>query len=172
MKYSPSVIIHSSDKPYLYEGESFYGKNCNIDKKTFILKKKNNTLRVLSFNVHNFISRCNQGISPMFDTALNPFETPRDINRFINFFKEQEADVLCLQELVPIYKNHIDFKKLNQNHIKNVKMKDLTHYATTNYILPRGVVRGTIDNYSIVDGYHRIIGSSDKIPFMVFKVKK
>jgi hypothetical protein len=78
----------------------------------------------------------------------------------------------CDFELVPIYKNHIDFKKLNQNHIKNVKMKDLTHYATTNYILPRGVVRGTIDNYSIVDGYHRIIGSCDKIPFMVFKVKK
>ena len=120
MKYSPSIIIHSSDKPYLYEGESFYGKNCNIDKKTFILKKKNNTLRVLSLNVHNFISRCNQGISPMFDTALNPFETPRDINRFINFFKEQDADVLCLQELVPILKDIIkeditDFEYIRNN---------------------------------------------------------
>jgi len=78
----------------------------------------------------------------------------------------------CDFELITIYKNHIDFKKLNQNHIKRVKMQDLTHYSTTNYILPRGVVRGTIDNYSIVDGYHRIIGSSDKIPFLVFKVKK
>ncbi len=78
----------------------------------------------------------------------------------------------CDFELVAIYKNHIDFKKLNQNHIKKIKMQDLTHYSTTNYILPRGVVRGTIDHYSIVDGYHRIIGASDKIPFQVFKVKK
>jgi hypothetical protein len=75
-------------------------------------------------------------------------------------------------ELVAIYKNHIDFKKLNQNHIKNVKMKNLEHYSYTNYILPRGIVRGDTDNYKIVDGYHRIIASDSKIPFLVFRVKK
>jgi hypothetical protein len=75
-------------------------------------------------------------------------------------------------ELVAIYKNHIDFKKLNQNHIKNVKMKDLDHYSYTNYILPRGIVRGDTDNYKIVDGYHRIIAIDSKIPFLVFRVKK
>ena len=75
-------------------------------------------------------------------------------------------------ELVAIYKNHIDFKKLNQNHIKNVKMMDLQYYSHKNYILPRGIVRGDTDNYKIIDGYHRIIASNDKIPFLVFKVKK
>lgn len=73
-------------------------------------------------------------------------------------------------ELISIYKNHIDFKKLNQNHIKNVKMEDLEHYSYTNYALPRGIVRGEIDNYQIVDGYHRIIASNEKIPFTVFRV--
>ena len=76
----------------------------------------------------------------------------------------------CDFELISIYKNHIDLKKLNQNHIKNVKMEDLGHYSNDFYDLPRGIVRGEIDNYKIVDGYHRIIASSDKISFNVFRV--
>ena len=84
----------------------------------------------------------------------------------------------CDFELIKIYKNHIDFKKLNQNHIKNVKMEDLDHYSIDNYDLPRGIVRGDstgwvpMDNYKIVDGYHRIIASSDKKSFEVFRVIK
>lgn len=76
----------------------------------------------------------------------------------------------CDFELISIYKNHIDFKKLNQNHIKNVKMEDLTHYSVSNYDLPRGIVRGETDNYKIVDGFHRIIAANDKNPFSVFRV--
>lgn len=78
----------------------------------------------------------------------------------------------CEFELISIYKNHIDFKKLNQNHIKNVKMEDLSHYSISNYDLPRGIVRGELDNYKIVDGFHRIIATSDKKPFTVFRVVK
>lgn len=84
----------------------------------------------------------------------------------------------CDFELIKIYKNHIDFKKLNQNHIKNVKMEDLDHYSIDNYDLPRGIVRGDstgwvpMDNYKIVDGYHRIIAASDKKSFEVFRVIK
>ena len=78
----------------------------------------------------------------------------------------------CDFELITIYKNHIDFKKLNQNHIKNVKMEDLSHYWEQNYDLPRGIVRGDIDNYKIVDGYHRIIAASDKKSFEIFRSYK
>jgi hypothetical protein len=78
----------------------------------------------------------------------------------------------CEFELVSIYKNHIDFKKLSQNHIRNVKMEDLSHYSISNYYLPRGIVRGEIDNYKIVDGFHRIIASNDKKSFGVFRVIK
>jgi len=76
----------------------------------------------------------------------------------------------CDFELITIYKNHIDFKKLNQNHIKNVKMEDLSHYSEDMYDLPRGIVRGEIDSYKIVDGFHRIIAASDKKSFEVFRI--
>lgn len=78
----------------------------------------------------------------------------------------------CQFELISIYKSHIDFKKLNQNHIKNVKMEDLSYYDPSQYLLPRGIVRGEIDNYKIVDGFHRIISSIEKKPFGVFRVIK
>jgi hypothetical protein len=84
----------------------------------------------------------------------------------------------CEFELISIYKNYIDFKKLNQNHIKMVKMEDLDHYSIDNYDLPRGIVRGDssgwvpVDNYKIVDGFHRIIAAPDKKSFQVFCVKK
>ena len=78
----------------------------------------------------------------------------------------------CEFELISIYKNHIDFKKLNQNHINNVKMEDLSHYNISNYDLPRGIVRGEIDNYKVIDGFHRIIASDDKNSFVVFRVIK
>lgn len=84
----------------------------------------------------------------------------------------------CEFELISIYKSYIDFKKLNQNHIKMVKMEDLDHYSIDNYDLPRGIVRGDssgwvpVDNYKIVDGFHRIIAAPDKKSFQVFCVKK
>jgi hypothetical protein len=49
-------------------------------------------------------------------------------------------------------------------------MEDLSHYSISNYDLPRGIVRGEIDNYKIIDGFHRIISSEDKKPFGVFRV--
>ena len=61
-----------------------------------------------SFNLHNFVSRCNQGVAPIFGNILNPFEKSKDINKFIDIFKLVEADILCLQELVPITKNDIN----------------------------------------------------------------
>jgi endonuclease/exonuclease/phosphatase family metal-dependent hydrolase len=103
MGYNPMVIIYSSDKPYLYPDENFnklaVTNFCNKTITNF--KSKKSALRIASFNVHNFISRCNQGIAPLFDTKLNPFENPRDINKFIELFKTVNADILCLQEVVP-----------------------------------------------------------------------
>lgn len=110
MGYSPNVIIYSSDKPYLYPGENFDFDivNYKCNKNSNDIKSKKNELRVCTFNLHNFISRCNQGIAPLFGTVLNPFEKARDIKKFINLFSEINADVICLQELVPITKKEID----------------------------------------------------------------
>jgi endonuclease/exonuclease/phosphatase family metal-dependent hydrolase len=117
MGYAPNITIYSSDKPYLYPGENFEAIASSLfcNKEIKEMKDKRNVLRVASFNLHNFISRCNQGIAPLFGTALNPFDKPRDINKFIDLFKSIDADVLCLQELVPITKEDIkeDIKDLN-----------------------------------------------------------
>jgi len=74
-------------------------------------------------------------------------------------------------EIVSIYKSDIIFKKLNQNHIYNCKSEDLEHYSEKNYTLPRGIIRGHQDDYKIIDGFHRIIATSDRSKFEVFKVK-
>lgn len=125
MGYSPHVKIYSSDKPYLYPGENFekhsVEKFCNVTDPEIKPKfQSGKTLRVASFNLHNFISRCNQGLAPLFGTALNPFENPRDIKRFIDLFKKVDADILCLQEFVPITNEIIseditDLKKIRSD---------------------------------------------------------
>ena len=119
--YEPNIIIYSSDKPYLYPGENFefsaVTKYC-IKKKN-IIKSKNNSLRIATFNLHNFISRCNQGIAPLFGTALNPFLKSRDINKFIELFKEINADIYCFQELVPITKQEIKKDITDLNYIRD-----------------------------------------------------
>ena len=74
------------------------------------------------------ITRCNQGIYPVYDKGLNPFNKPRDIIKFIDLFKKSNADIICLQEVVPIItydiindiddyeyiRNNFNFKYLNK----------------------------------------------------------
>ena len=119
--YSPKIIIYSNDKPYLYPGENFnkftITKFCNIKNRE--IRQKFNNLRVATFNVHNFISRCNQGLAPIFGTVLNPFDNPRDINKFIKFINELNCDVICLQEVVPITKNEITVDISDLNYIRD-----------------------------------------------------
>lgn len=122
MKYIPKITIYSYNKPYLYPGESFslnsIQKFCKGNKETNKFKPKNNNLRVASFNLHNFISRCNQGISPIFGTGLNPFDKSRDISKYINLFKTVNADIICFQELVPVFKEDITEDITDINYIR------------------------------------------------------
>jgi len=78
----------------------------------------------------------------------------------------QEADF----DIIEITKEQIDFDKLNQNHIQNIKNKDLSFYNPDKYNLPRGVVRKSGDKYKIIDGFHRIISADDKKVFKVFSI--
>jgi hypothetical protein len=73
-------------------------------------------------------------------------------------------------DIISIKKDEIDFKKLNQNHIENVRKEDLSFYSSDKYVLPRGVVRRSGDKYKIIDGFHRIT-ASDETTFKVFCIK-
>jgi hypothetical protein len=89
--------------------------------------KKNNgeILRICSFNVHNFVTRCNQGINPLFGENLNIFETPRNIERFIEMFKEINADILCLQNISPILNQKIEEDIINNKEIADINFNYL-----------------------------------------------
>lgn len=65
-------------------------------------------------------------------------------------------------ELVSIYKSSIDFKKLDQNYINQCKQDDLSFYSSSEYSLPRGIVKRDRDSYTIIDGYHRILATDDR----------
>jgi endonuclease/exonuclease/phosphatase family metal-dependent hydrolase len=118
--YSPKVTIYSDDKPYLYPGEDFNHRSvtkfCNI--KTREIRNKFNNLRIATLNVHNFISRCNQGLAPFFGTILNPFESPKDINKFIKLINSLDCDVICLQEIIPIIKDKTTTDITNLEYIR------------------------------------------------------
>lgn len=119
--YKPNLIIPSDEKPYLYEGESWSLKEtmfCN--KKIPDISPKKNKLRIVTFNVHNFITRCNQGIAPIFGKNINPFQNGRDFSKFIDIFKQMDADILCLQEMVPLLDEPLKEDMTDYNKIKKI----------------------------------------------------
>lgn len=122
MGFVPNVKIYSDDKPFLYPGEEFklnsILKFCNKKQKVEFKKPRVNNLSVMSFNVHNFITRCNSGISPIFNT-INPYNKGRDIDKFIELFDKYSPDILCLQEFVPILKEGIKEDIDNYDYIRN-----------------------------------------------------
>ena len=78
-------------------------------------------------------------------------------------------------EIINITKSDIDFQSLNQNHIRLVneekELNGLSHYNSSSYSLPRGVVRKFGSQYKIVDGFHRMIGYDGAKSFSVFAIK-
>jgi len=78
-------------------------------------------------------------------------------------------------EIVNITKSDIDFKSLNQNHIRLVneekELNGLSHYNSSSYHLPRGVVRRFGNQFKIVDGFHRMIGYDGVNSFPIFVIK-
>lgn len=77
-------------------------------------------------------------------------------------------------EIINITKSDIDFKSLNQNHIRIVneekELNGLSHYNSSSYHLPRGVVRKFGNQFKIVDGFHRMIGYDGANSFPVFVI--
>jgi endonuclease/exonuclease/phosphatase family metal-dependent hydrolase len=131
MGFNTYSSIFSDDKPYIYYGEDWKKSDLCDRKPREIFDKRDNKLRVLTFNVHNFITRCNQGIAPLFNNNFNQFKNGRDFSKFYEFFKKVNADVICLQEFVPILDkipdditDYNDMQKINFEYI-NEQMKKL-----------------------------------------------
>lgn len=111
MGYIPNVIIYGDNYPFLYPSEQFnidkrYCSENNFKNKEIKVRK---SLSVMTFNVHNFVSRCNMG-NTNFRPSFNPYKKSRDIKEFIKFFKKYSPTVICLQEVAPVLN-----KSINEN---------------------------------------------------------
>jgi endonuclease/exonuclease/phosphatase family metal-dependent hydrolase len=100
--------------------------------KSIPLEKDESTLRVLSYNIHNWIRIIDHTIvgdtSKTFtDNKKRPY---RDIEPFIKFFESTDADVIFLQELTPIH----NYYNVNTNAYKPSfpKKNLLTYYEINN----------------------------------------
>jgi endonuclease/exonuclease/phosphatase family metal-dependent hydrolase len=122
-KYIEYASILADNKPYIYKGEDWIDNPYICQKEINKIYPKNNKLRVLSFNVHNFITRCNQGIAPLYFNNLNMFVNGRNIKNFISLFKNIDADVICLQEFVPLFEKEINIDITNYDEIKKLNFE-------------------------------------------------
>jgi endonuclease/exonuclease/phosphatase family metal-dependent hydrolase len=172
--YKPNLIITSDEKPYLYEGESWSFKEtmfCN--NKLPDISPKKNKLRIVSFNVHNFITRCNQGISPIFGKNLNPFQNGRDFSKFIELFKYMDADILCLQEMVPLLDKPLEeditdynkIKKINFDHInKEMEKLGYKYYCIADTLKGKFMMDESRNYYLLCNGiYSKLPIKNEKI---------
>jgi len=110
LKKNFDILSNKSKKAYKFECED----KCNIVDKFFcnnseiyVPKLEDNITRIASYNVHDFV------------TIFKNYEKKRNINNFIQFFRALNADILCLQEIVPI---------IDKNISKNIKVTSLDTY--------------------------------------------
>ena len=110
LKKNFEILSNKSKKAYKFESEN---KHDIIDRlftyysNVYIPELENNTTRIASYNVHDFV------------TIFKNYEKKRNINNFIQFFNALNADILCLQEIVPISDKNIN---------KNTKVSSLDSY--------------------------------------------
>jgi len=110
LKKNFEILSNQSKKAYKIESEHNYNIIDNLFNKNsliYIPKLENNTTRIASYNVHNFV------------TIFEKYEKKRNLNNFMQFFTALNADIICLQEIVPIIDKNIN---------KNVKVSSLDSY--------------------------------------------
>lgn len=104
------ILSNQSKKAYKFESENKYNiidKLFNNYSPVYIPKLENNITRIASYNVHDFV------------TIFKKYDKKRNINNFIQFFNALNADIICLQEIVPIIDKNIN---------KNIKVSSLDSY--------------------------------------------
>jgi len=104
------ILSNKSKKAYSFESENKHDiidKLFNNNSLVYIPKLEKNTTRIASYNVHDFV------------TIFKNYEKKRNIDNFIKFFSALNADILCLQEIVPIIDKNIN---------KNIKVSSLDSY--------------------------------------------
>jgi len=152
------ILSNKSKKAYKFESENkqyIIDKLFNNNSIVYIPKLENNITRIASYNVHDFV------------TIFKNYDKKRNINNFIQFFNALNADILCLQEIVPIIDKNIN---------KNVKVSSLDSY-NFKFLIKKmkeigyqysALVNNIIgDNYFLEKKNYYVLGNGifSKIPF-------
>jgi endonuclease/exonuclease/phosphatase family metal-dependent hydrolase len=104
------ILSNQSKKAYKIESEEKHNIINNLFNNysiVYVPKLENRTTRIASYNVHDFV------------TIFQKYEKKRNLNNFIQFFIALNADIICLQEIVPITDKNIN---------KTVKVSSLDSY--------------------------------------------
>jgi len=92
----PKLLSYKKDYLSIKE-QDVQVNNLNIKCESENFVNNNSKFRICTFNVHNWVSVCPN--DNLYKKSLSPF---------IEFFKKINCDILCLQEVVPLYKNHLN----------------------------------------------------------------
>ena len=126
-----------------YESTMPCYKFCIDGKNDNVVTKSDNTYRICTYNVHNWVSPCKL-IKDGDNIKLDDTPTPKIYKNFknaINVIKNINADVCCLQEIVPIYNNGT--------------IDDLETFPTNNTEIEKGSLK-PVDEYFKLFGYDGI----------------
>ena len=152
------ILSNKSKKAYKFESENKYDiidKLFTNNSTVYIPKLENNTTRIASYNVHDFV------------TIFKNYEKKRNINNFIQFFNELNADILCLQEIVPISEKNIN-KNTKVSSLKSYNYKFLTQKMREIGYQYSAVVNNIIgETYFLEKKEYYVLGNGlfSKIPF-------
>ena len=115
--YYKIANILSYYKPFLYKGEHWKSwEDSFCVNENFNQKKNKNSTRIITFNVHNWTKRCGMA-SNVTKNISN--KLAKNINIYLRNFKNFDADILCLQEITPIFNKPINKNINDKNYIKN-----------------------------------------------------
>jgi endonuclease/exonuclease/phosphatase family metal-dependent hydrolase len=158
---------------YTREGETEYLNDfCNVNNK-YDSEKKENTFRLLSFNIHSFIKSCSNFVRTqfnLFELTTNKNIDTRNTNDIINLCKNVKPDIICFQEYSPIFigydsLNIMNFPKYYRNNIDNnmtnVVYKDIENNIHSEVLPNNRYFIGNLlmTKFNMIDKYDLTINS-------------
>jgi len=145
---------------YTRPGEIEHLNNfCNVDNK-YDYPKKQNTFRLITYNVHSFINSCanfKKNDLDMFEIINDTIDSRNDKN-VIDLCKKLSPDILMFQEYSPLFLNNNEIDLYNfphyYNHITDNKLdKNLIYNGRTDEILDIFIGNLIMTKFDVNDNY-------------------
>lgn len=153
------ILSDYSRKAYYFESEDKYSDTDKMFSKSnivFVPELNPGVIRIASYNVHNWV------------TIFQKYEKKRNLDNFLLFFKTLDADVLCLQEVTPLFPSEL------KNNVKASAVRETYNFKFLVKMMKKiGYEYSTISNnivgnpYWVEDRGYYVLANAifSKIPF-------